>query len=107
MVDLSQDQGQSAGPSSAAAEPDPTLGNDSKESSSIGPGADAKPKPKPEEAQAHKQSTGKKRSGRPARGRQEALQDASAVGNAAGCQQSTKKIQRHSKSGVEVEMEEI
>ena len=107
VVDLSQDQDQLAGPSSPAAKPDPTFGNDSNKSNSIGPGAEAKQKFKPEEAQAHKQSIDMQRSGRLARGRQEALQDASAVDSAAGGQQSTNKIHRHSKSGVEVEMEEI
>ena len=104
MVDLSQDQDQLAG---AAAQPGPTLGNDAREGNSAGSGAEAKSEPKPEDGQPHSQSNGKKRSGRPARGRQEVLQDASAVDGAVGGHQSAKKIQRHSKSGVEVEMEEI
>lgn len=81
------------------------MGNVSRESNSAG--AEVEPKPQPGEPQQHGQSTGKKRSGRLTKGRQEALQDASAGDTAAGGEQSTKRIQRHSKSGVEVEMEEI
>ena len=105
MVDLSQDQDQSAGPSTAAAKPFPTLGNDSRGVDSAGHGTEAKLKPRLEEE--HGQSTGKKKSARPARGRQEVLQDAGAVDVAVGGQQLSRKVQRHSKSGVEVEMEEI
>ena len=104
MVDLSQDQDQLSG---EAAKPGAIFGNDSREGKSAGPDAEANLDPKPEEAQPHSQSTGKKRSGRPARGRQEALQDACAADMEAGGHQPAKKIQRHSKSGVEVEVEEI
>lgn len=106
MIDLSQDQDHSAGPSSPAAEG--SLTSDQKPSQGDIPGAVPAFKPGEAGAEQQKQSTGKKRSGRPPRGRQEALQDKSAAGNAdSEAQQSTKKIQRHSKSGVEVEMEEI
>lgn len=103
MVDLSQDQDQSAGASNAAAEPCPPLGNGSRQSDSVGHGAEAKLKSALEEAQPHGRLTGNKRSGR----LQEASQDAGAVDNVVGGQKLTRKIQQHSKSGVEVEMEEI
>lgn len=105
IVDLSQDQDQSAGPSNAAAETGPTLGHASRESNSIG--AEAELTLKPGDPQQHSQSTGKKRSSRLLKGRQEVLQDAAVGDTAAGDLQSTKRIQRHSQSGVEVEMEEI
>ena len=107
MVDLSQDQDESAGPLDTAAEHGPTLGKDSREEDSGGPATDseAKSQLKPADAEQHSQSTGKKRSVRPPRNRKEALQDAVGAADPNCDQQRTKK--QHSKSGVEVEMEEI
>ena len=103
MIDLSQDQDHSTGPPSSAAEHGLISGKQPTASNSTGD----KPTFKPGEgtAEQHCQSISMTVNGRPRRGRQEALQDTSAADPEA--QLSTKKIQRHSKSGVEVEMEEI
>ena len=96
VVDLSQDQQQQAGPSAASVGHSPVPGLAQAES---------------KEHEQNVNSSDKKRRGRPPRSKQNRTQDADAMGkrhSEAGLgQQEENKFHRSSRSGIEVEMEEI
>ena len=105
VVDLSQEQDPSAGPSETAALHDPapranTRATDNHRSNSDVEYGIA-------EAEVHTKPSVKKTSGRTPRGRQKVTQGVAASEEAGGSKQAGNTIQRRSKSGVEVEVEEI
>ena len=107
VVDLSQEQHHAAGPSGTAALHNSAPGAAARDAASHSPDADAKSETK--DVEPHVKPSSKKRSARAPRGRQKESQGVAASENAeaGGGLQVGSTFQRRSKSGVEVEMEEI